>query len=82
MSNKTEWGLVEPFGCDDLRFCLGVEWEMFRQKLQLQVPFKGLIHSANTERLIAMCERHQRFVETIALELYSEWTQVIVGGVK
>lgn len=84
---NVEYGLVEPFDCDELAFCLGVEWEMFRRRLAADKPFTDQIHTANAERLTKMCERHGRFAESISLGTidgvnYDEWTRIIVGGLK
>lgn len=44
-----EYGLIEPFDCDDPVFCLGVEWEQFRQKLlTTEQPFSVTIHAENS----------------------------------
>ncbi|HET6323587.1 MAG TPA: hypothetical protein VFG04_02710 [Planctomycetaceae bacterium] len=68
----TSFEPVEPFGIDDgslsglstaAVFALGVEWEMFRQKLRRAVPFTDLCLSANAARLSALAERQGRFVE-------------------
>ncbi len=83
-----EYGLVEPFDCDDPMFCLGVEWQMFRQKLMTGHPFSETIHRDNAERLSAMCVRHGRFcevqpcpiVEGFADDHFDDWRSIVVGG--
>lgn len=83
-----DYGLVEPFDCDDPMFCLGVEWEMFRQKLKTNSDgFTETISRGNAERLSAMCERHERFVEVqpcpivdgFAADHFDEWRIIVVG---
>lgn len=49
-----EYGLVEPFDCDDPMFCYGVEWEMFRQRL------------TSTQEAFTVMIRHGRFMVTVA----------------
>lgn len=63
MSDNMEFCLVDPFDTDDINFALGVEWEMFRQRLKTELPFSDLYIDQNTNRLVAMAERHNRFVE-------------------
>lgn len=86
-----EYGLVEPFECDDPVFCLGVEWEMFRQKLlSTDDGFSEMIHRDNAARLSAMCERHDRFVEVqpcpivegFADDHFDGWRTIVVGSKK
>lgn len=87
----SEYGLVEPFDCDDPMFCLGVEWEMFRQRLNATAePFTMTISKSNAERLSAMCERRGRFVEVqpcpiaegFAADHFEEWRVIMVGQLK
>lgn len=79
--------LVEPFDIDDgslsglsqaMCFALGVEWEMFRQKLCLGVPFTHMVISHNATRLSAMAERQKRFVEHHPH--CDGWSTIVVGG--
>lgn len=61
-----DFGLKEPFDIDDgeldgltlqRAFTLGVEWEMFYQRLTHDV-FEMQIHAANEERLTRLAGRH------------------------
>lgn len=83
--------LCEPFDIDDgslggmkpeFIFCLGVEWQLFRQQMQSEPgPFDYQAHSANADRLIAMCQRHGRSCTRHWLhEDYPEWCVLKVGG--
>ena len=80
------FGLIEPFETDDLSctpdcaFALGVEWEIFRQKLLAGGRFTDLVLNENARRIEAMCERHDRFVESHPI--VDGWTEIIVGGEK
>lgn len=88
--SETSYGLIEPFDCDDPQFCLGVEWEMFRQKLLAGSPFTEMVHRDNAERLAAMCDRHNRFAEVQPCPVvegfdekhFDDWRTIVVGGIK
>lgn len=92
MSDDVSYGLVEPFDCDDLMFCLGVEWEQFRQQLinTADEHYSVMIHRENAERLAAMCDRHGRFSEVLPCPIseefpydhFEEWRVIKVGGWK
>lgn len=85
MADDHNYSLVEPFGIDHGEldgltpqevFTLGVEWQLFRG--QLEHPdveaFQFQAHTANAERLKAMCKRHGREVKQCWLhEDYAEW---------
>lgn len=80
---------IEPFETDDgsldglsaaACFALGVEWEMFRQKLNQLQPFSALVHTRNALRVCRMAERHNRFVESHPVAPF--YTAVIVGSSK
>lgn len=80
-----DFGLIEPFDTDglesasaDLCFALGVEWELFRQRLKTAEPFVDLCLSANAERLSAMARRHGRFVEYGPC--CEGWSRIFVGN--
>jgi len=79
--------LVEPFDIDDgslegiaakEAFTLGVEWLMFRRRLQSGQPFKVLCLENNASRLVKLAERHNRFVEDRGTG-YEGWSEVWVG---
>ena len=75
--------LVEPFPTDNLQFALGVEWEMFRQKLVLKEPFSALITTQGVAGIVSMCERQGRFCESNPLKGYENyWTEIRVGSTK
>lgn len=90
MPDEVNYGLVEPFDVDDGSldgfspqeiFCFGVEWEMFRQKLK-DTPrsFTEQIHSANVQRLLAMCKRHERSaIRRLVGDDYMDWCLLDVG---
>jgi len=80
------WKLVDSFEADDgsldsfagnLCFALGVEWELFRQRLKAGDRFVQLVMSEGAERLVRMAERHGRFVEHHPH--CDGWIVVIVG---
>ena len=82
----TSFDPIEPFDIDDgsllglspaATFALGVEWEMFRQKLRRGVPFTELVLSANAARLSALTERQGRFVEHHPQ--CDGWSTIVVG---
>ena len=84
---KAEFGLVEPFETDngslagvsaEHAFALGVEWEMWRQRLKNGKPFTDLCLPHNTKRLVRMCERHRRNVEE-RLNVHPGWDEIYVG---
>lgn len=88
MSDSVSYGLVEPFECDDPMFCMGVEWEMFRQKLSnTDATFHFQCHRDNAERLSRMCERNKRFCEVSPCPIvdgfpadhFDGWRTIIVG---
>lgn len=84
-----EFGLVEPFGIDNGEldnferhqcFVLGVEFAMFRQKLlENHSAFTDMVCDLAPERIVAMCERHGRCVET--REKFDGWVSIWVGPV-
>src|SRR5215467_14335540 len=87
MKNSDEHGLVEPFDIDDgslkgltpeYAFALGVEWQLFRQQLETGRPFKILCLPENRRRLVAMAERHRRFVEDRQTACV-DWFEIWVG---
>ena len=82
-----EFGLVEPFEIDRGEldglsrqecFAMGVEWQMFRQKLATDQPFADVVLSNNAARLEKLAERAGRFVETRPAS--QGWTRITVGG--
>jgi len=79
--------LVESFEMDDptltdtspqLAFILGVEWQMFRQRLKSGRPFTTLCLPQNAARLVKMAEHHRRFVEDRP-KVFAGWTEIFVG---
>lgn len=89
--NKSEpsadWAIVEPFDVDDESlagltsqecFALGVEWQMFRAKVESGRQFTDLILANNAGRLTKLAERAQRFVE--ARPANQGWVSITVGG--
>jgi len=78
--------LVEPFDVDGDSlgtigraecFALGVEWQMFRERLKDDKPFRMLVLANNAHRLEQMAERHQRFVEHRPAK--NGWAEISVG---
>jgi hypothetical protein len=85
--NEQQFGLIEPFDVDDgslkgispeYAFALGVEWCFFRQRLATGKPFKMLCLPENVKRLVALAERHRRFVEDRQTTCV-DWIQIWVG---
>jgi hypothetical protein len=85
--NKSDFELVEPFDTDEsslnqvnpeTAFALGVEWQMFRQRLKSGHPFQTLCLSINTNRLVKLAERHRRFVEDRPTP-WIGWSEIWVG---
>jgi hypothetical protein len=83
--NKFE--LVEPFETDngsladlapEVCFALGVEWATFRQRIIAGERFTDLCLSANAPRLVALAERHGRFVEHH--HECDGWSKIFVGS--
>lgn len=72
-----KYKMVEPFDIDDGQldglsvqesFCLGVEWQMFRNKVEEDSgSFDYQIHSKNVDRLKALCNRHGRACTTMTV---------------
>jgi hypothetical protein len=87
VKEKREYELVEPFDMDDvslrdvspqLAFILGVEWQVFRQRLKSGQPFTTLCLPQNAARLVKMAEHHRRFVEDRP-RVFAGWTEIFVG---
>jgi len=81
------YSLVEPFETDnlpgtdaELAFALGVEWEMFRQRLNTEGRFTQFVTAEGVERIAQMAERHGRFVEHHPLMV--GWSEIVVGDYK
>lgn len=91
MSEENEWGLVESFDIDGRElddiprhecFVMGVEFAMFRAMMLVNpIRFTSLCNTKNRDRLVSMCERHGRFVETHEIDTPG-WAKLIVGGFK
>lgn len=85
-----DYRCVEPFDIDHGEldgmtpqecFTLGVEWQMFRRQMEDGEPFERQVHSANADRLIAMCRRNGRNATRHWLhEDYPEWCVLKVEG--
>ena len=78
--------LVEPFDIDgdELEgtssqecFSMGVEWQMFREKLSDGQAFDCLVLYGNAQRLIELAKRSNRFAESVPIDDY--WTHLTVG---
>jgi hypothetical protein len=87
MKNSGQHSLVEPFDIDngslravnqEYAFALGVEWQLFRQQLLDGKPFKTLCLPENRDRLVALAERHRRFVEDRQTACVG-WREIWVG---
>ena len=79
--------LVQPFDIDDGSldgvsrtecFALGVEWQLFRDRLKSQHPFTLLVLANNAARLTQLAERSRRFVESRPAS--DGWAELTVGG--
>lgn len=82
-----EYALVEPFDVDDESlvglsskecFALGVEWQLFRDKLATGKPFTEYVLANNANRLTKMAERNRRFVESRPAD--DGWALLTVGN--
>ncbi|MGA3283019.1 MAG: hypothetical protein ABSD57_00995 [Verrucomicrobiota bacterium] len=87
VKEKGNFELVEPFDMDDatlmdlspqLAFILGVEYQVFRQRLKSGQPFTTLCLPQNTARLVKMAEHHRRFVEDRP-NVFAGWTEIFIG---
>jgi hypothetical protein len=88
MKYDGDFEIVEPFEVDDgsldglapnYIFALGVEWEMFRQKLnRIKTPFTTLCLPENRIRFVKMAERKSRFVEDRQIGC-AGWVEIWVG---
>jgi hypothetical protein len=87
LMNERDFELIEPFDTDleslngiapENAFALGVEWEMFRQKLKSGRPFTTLCLAANVKRLVKLAEHQGRFVED-RKTCWAGWVEIYVG---
>ena len=87
MSFSDSYKLYEPYDIDDGSlnglseihcFVLGAEWETFRQRLESENRLTASVHSQNIKRLVAMPERHRRFVEDRP-NIAPGWASIWVG---
>lgn len=78
--------LIEPFDISkgqlanvsaNLAFCLGVEWQSFRERLSSGNRFTDYVLAPNAKRLARMAERHGRFVEYHDVD--DQWSKIVVG---
>lgn len=85
--SANEYNLVEPFqtengeldGIDaELAFALGVEFALFRERLNGGRHFTDFILAPNAARLSDMAQRHGRFAECHPVD--HQWSKIIVGG--
>ena len=81
-----QFEIVEPFDTDNGEldglsgrtcFCLGVEWCTFYCSLKSGKPFTTLVLEPNASRLVALAERHNRFVEHH--KQCAGWVRITVG---
>jgi hypothetical protein len=86
-TDENDFELVEPFNSDgsslsgvspEVAFALGVEWQMFRQRLKTGHPFQTLCLAMNAHRLVKMAERNRRFVEDRPTP-WAGWSEIWVG---
>jgi hypothetical protein len=87
--SQSTFGLVEPFDVDHGElagmtakeaFCLGVEWQVFRDLLPVRRgAFEDLVHAGNGERLLALCARHGR--KAVLHAHGGDWTLIAVSRV-
>lgn len=56
---------------------MGVEWQMFREKLSDGQAFACLVTFGNAQRLMELAKRNNRFAESVPIDDY--WTQITVG---
>ena len=84
--NEGNFGLIEPFDLDNTlngitlehAFALGMEWQMFRERLKTGHPFTTLCLAINASRLVKLAERERRFVEDRQTP-WAEWSEIWVG---
>ena len=85
--DESDYELVEPFNSDgsslsgvspEVAFALGVEWQMFRQRLKTGQRFQTLCLAMNASRLVKMAERQRRFVEDRPTP-WPGWSEIWVG---
>jgi hypothetical protein len=88
VNDPESWALIDPADVDhgelnglspQACFILGAEWEAFASRLATGKPFTAVINAENTTRLVAMAERHSRFVEERPNHAPG-WATVWVGG--
>ena len=59
-------------------FLMGIEWQLFRQRLSDGFPFTVYCLPANAGRLVRLAEHYKRFVEDRP-NARPGWTQIYVG---
>lgn len=76
------FSILEPFNIDNGElngiepqtiFTLGVEWQMFYQKLQAGDSFLMQVHKENVGRLKVLCIRNKRKFEVTIIKDYDDW---------
>ena len=83
---ETDFGLVEPFVVDDAlndispeqAFALGIEWQMFRERLKTGQSFSTLCLAINASRLVKLAKSQHRLVEVRSTP-WEAWTELRVG---
>jgi hypothetical protein len=86
MESNANSEIVEPFNVDDSlnglsaeqAFALGIEWQMFRERLKTGQPFSTLCLSINASRLVKMAKSQHRPVE-IRSTPWEAWSELRVG---
>lgn len=82
-----DYRLVESFDIDDGSldalsnkhcFALGVEWAMVRSRILAGELFTEVCRTTNVERIVALAERHGRYVEHHPSG--DRWSRVFIGA--
>ena len=83
---ESDFGLVETFNMGsslngitpEHAFALGIEWQMFRERLKMKKPFSTLCLSINASHLVRMAKCQRRFVEAKPTP-WASWSELSVG---
>jgi hypothetical protein len=86
IKNNADCEMLEPFNFDDSlndlgaeqAFALGIEWQMFRERLKTGQPFSTLCLAINATRLAKMARCQQRLVEVRSTP-WEAWSELRVG---
>jgi len=84
--SETDFELIEPFNVDDSlndlspeqAFALGIEWQMFRERLKTGQSFSTLCLSINASRLVKLAKSQRRLVE-IRSTPWEAWAELSVS---